>query len=177
MDKDNKNWKDTFNKLPEYQAPVDNDLFWKIQFQNLPRYTTSKPYIFESGYKHKMIFKGIILLIFLGVGILALVYFQTLKNSTSEQNINEAPIGNYVIDQKQDDIMNKTFENFCLEYLIICEDLYKTDIAQRWNENHKSYQMTLEAIEELGETDFLMRQLTYLRINQTEMVSEIINNI
>jgi hypothetical protein len=37
--------------------------------------------------------------------------------------------------------------------------------------------MTLAAIAQVGESDFLNRQLTYLRLDQTEMVTEIINNI
>ena len=177
MDNDKQKWKDALDKMSGYQAPDNKDLFWKIQLHDLPKYKTDKDFDFSDTPTSKKTSKRISLVIFAIVVVLLLLSLFIFIHHTSNRDIENKPLENIALDIKKDDLMNKTFESFCHDFNIACDDLYDTDIAQRWNHNQKSYQMTLEALAELGETDFLIRQLTYIRLNQTEMVTEIINNI
>ncbi|HMR88123.1 MAG TPA: hypothetical protein PKD51_08220 [Saprospiraceae bacterium] len=173
MDNDRKKWKESLNKMPGYDAPNINDLTWKIQLNDLPKYTTDSTFDFISEPKSKISqYKSLIILAILLIVLSLLI----IINKGSKYEISK-PAENIALDIKEVDLMDKTFERFCHEFHIECDDLYDTDIAQRWNNNQKSYQMTLAAIAQVGESDFLNRQLTYLRLDQTEMVSEIINNI
>ncbi|HLO54612.1 MAG TPA: hypothetical protein VK169_10005 [Saprospiraceae bacterium] len=176
MDNDRQKWKASLHKMSGYQAPDNQDLFWKIQLNDLPTYTTNKAFDFSDTPTSKTKTKRISWVIFAILIVLLLVSIITIIYNASNKEIVK-PLENITLDIDEDDLMDKTFESFCHDFHIECDDLYDTDIAQRWNNNQKSYQMTLAAIAQVGESDFLNRQLTYLRLDQTEMVSEIINNI
>jgi hypothetical protein len=177
MDNDKQKWKDVLDKMSGYHAPGDKDLFWKIQLNDLPKYATDRAFDFNDSPISKKITRRFSLVILAIVVVLFLVSLFVIIRQASNKEIIAETNENIALELTNDDLMDKTFENFCLDYHIECDDLYDTDIAQRWNDNRKSYQMTLDAIAQLGASDFLNRQLTYLRLHQTEMVTEIINNI
>lgn len=177
MDNDKQKWKASLHKMPGYQAPENKDLFWKIQLNDLPTYTTNKAFDFNDTPTSKTKTKRTSWVIFAILIVLLLVSIFTIIHNASNKEIVTESKEIIALELTEDDLMDKTFESFCLELHIECEDLYDTDIAQRWNHNQQSYQMTLAAIDQLGETDFLNKQLTYLRLSQTEIVTEIIKNI
>jgi hypothetical protein len=177
MDNDKQKWKKSLNKMSGYNAPDNKDLFWKIQLNDLPKYTTDKDFDFNDTPTSKKTTKRISMVIFAIVVVLLLVSLFVIIHQASNKEIIAEPKEIIALEPTKDDLMEKTFESFCHDFHIVCDDFYDTDIAQRWNNNQKSYQMTLDAIAQLGETDFLNKQLTYLRLNQTEIVTEIIKNI
>jgi hypothetical protein len=177
MDNDKQKWKESLNKMSGYHAPGDKDLFWKIQLNDLPKYATDRAFDFNDSPISKKTTRHFALIILAIVVVLFLVSLFVIIRQASNKEIIAEPNEIMALELTKDDLMDKTFESFCLDYHIECDHLYDTDIAQRWNNNQKSYQMTLEAIAQLGASDFLNRQLTYLRLHQTEMVTEIINNI
>jgi hypothetical protein len=175
---ENKNWHNLLKQLPQHEAnpdlftKINNELAWSKDLNSLPEYTFETNNKFGKSKKTYIIIALIILVI--SLILITLSLFNNHK--TNVENV-AIPSSEYANESSIDDFISKSFEEFCYDFQINCENLGNQYLEEQWERNRASYLLTEQAISQYGESDLLNQQLTRLRINQTVMISELLNEI